>query len=275
MGCCIAVPQNSVAMIEQFGRFDRTGTTGFNCLNPICGESLSGYVSLRVQQIAVSCETKSSDNVFVTVVVSVQYRADVDAVYDAFYKLQNPQTQIKSYVFDVVRSSVPKITLDRLFEVKEDLAHSVRENLGEVMQGYGYEIIQTLVIDIEPAKNVCVAMNEINANERLRVAAADVAEANKIRVVKAAEADAESKYLQGVGIARQRKAIVEGMRESVLHFSNSVDGANAKTVMDLVLVTQYFDTLKDLGKDSKSVTVFVPHSPGSVSEVAQEIRAGI
>eukprot|EP00008_Paramoeba_atlantica_P010985 CAMPEP_0201487958 /NCGR_PEP_ID=MMETSP0151_2-20130828/16456_1 /ASSEMBLY_ACC=CAM_ASM_000257 /TAXON_ID=200890 /ORGANISM="Paramoeba atlantica, Strain 621/1 / CCAP 1560/9" /LENGTH=167 /DNA_ID=CAMNT_0047873149 /DNA_START=399 /DNA_END=902 /DNA_ORIENTATION=- len=166
------------------------------------------------------------------------------------------------------------MTLDKLYELKEDLAVTVQESLGDVMAGYGYQILQTLVIDIRPAPNVCAAMNEINANERLRVAAEDIAEAKKIKVVKDAEADAESKYLQGVGIARQRKAIVEGMRESVLHFSE-VDGTNAKTVMDLVLVTQYFDTLKDLGKDSKAMTVFVPHAPGSVSEVAKDIREGI
>eukprot|EP00008_Paramoeba_atlantica_P004633 CAMPEP_0201488254 /NCGR_PEP_ID=MMETSP0151_2-20130828/17854_1 /ASSEMBLY_ACC=CAM_ASM_000257 /TAXON_ID=200890 /ORGANISM="Paramoeba atlantica, Strain 621/1 / CCAP 1560/9" /LENGTH=168 /DNA_ID=CAMNT_0047873511 /DNA_START=344 /DNA_END=850 /DNA_ORIENTATION=+ len=167
------------------------------------------------------------------------------------------------------------MTLDKLYELKEELAVTVQESLEEVMSGYGYEILQTLIINIQPSKKVCDAMNKINANERLRVAADDIAEAKKIRVVKGAEADAESKYLQGVGVARQRKAIVEGMRDSVLSFSNSVDGTNAKTVMDLVLVTQYFDTLKDLGKDSKSMTVFVPHAPGSVSDVAKDIREGI
>ena len=274
MGCCVGVPQNSVGVIEQFGRFDRMVTSGFNCLNPCCGESTAGYVSLRVQQLAVSCETKTHDNVFVEIVVSVQFRAIAAAAYDAFYKLTNPREQIRAYVYDVIRSGVPKVTLDHLFESKDDLAHKVRENLSKVMESYGYEIIQTLVIDIRPARNVAEAMNEINANLRLRVAAADKAEAEKIEVVKNAEADAESKYLTGVGIARQRKAIVDGLRDSVLHFSQSVPGTTPKDVMDLVLVTQYFDTVKDLGHHSKTTTLFVPHAPGSVAEVASEIRSG-
>jgi len=275
MGCCVGVPQNSVAIIEQWGRFDRIESAGFVRLCPCCGESAAGYVSLRVQQLAVSCETKTHDNVFVEIVVSVQYRTIAAAAYDAFYKLTNPREQIRAYVYDVIRSGVPKITLDTLFESKDDLAHSVRESLAKVMAGFGYEIIQTLVIDIRPSRNVCDAMNEINANMRLRVAAADKAEAEKIEIVKNAEADAESKYLNGVGIARQRKAIVDGMRDSVIHFSQSVPGTTAKDVMDLVLVTQYFDTIKDLGHHSKKTTLFIPHSPGSVAEVAEEIRGGL
>jgi len=274
MGCCIGVPQNSVAIIEQFGRFDRAATSGFSCLNPCCGESAVGFVSLRVLQLAVSCETKTSDNVFVEIEISVQYRAIEAAVYDAFYKLTNPRQQIKSYADDVLRSSVPKISLDTLYESKGDLAHRVRSSLSKVMESYGFEIIQALVIDIRPAKNVADAMNEINANMRLRIAAADQAEAQKIGVIKKAEAFADSQYLNGLGVARQRKAIVEGLRDSVRHFSEAIPGTTPRNVMDLMLVTQYFDTLKDLGSHSKHSTLFLAHSPGSISDITSEIRAG-
>lgn len=275
MGCCVAVPENSLGVVESLGAFKELAEPGFLCLTP-CFDDNVGFVSLRIQQLAVPCETKTSDNVFVTIVVSVQFRALKEGAYDAFYKLTNTREQIRSYVFDVIRSGVPKVTLDVLFEQKDDLAHRVREQLGKTMVTYGYEIIQSLIIDIRPAKNVVDAMNEINANLRLRVAALDRSEAEKIEVVKAAEADAESKYLAGVGVARQRKAIVDGMKESVSNFSDSVQGTTPKDVIDLVLVTQYFDTIKDLGKDSRKATVFIPHSPGSVSQIAQEIsRVGL
>uniref|UniRef100_A0A7S4NQ67 Band 7 domain-containing protein n=1 Tax=Paramoeba aestuarina TaxID=180227 RepID=A0A7S4NQ67_9EUKA len=271
MGCCQAVPENSLAIVEQFGAFKEVSTPGCLCLNPCCGENMVGTVSLRVRQLVVVCETKTSDNVFVEIEVSVQFKALKESAYDAFYKLSNIREQIRSYVYDVIRSGVPKITLDILFEQKDELAHSVRDNLDKTMSAYGYEIIQSLIIDIRPAKNVVDAMNEINANLRLRVAALDRSEAEKIEVVKAAEADAEAKYLAGVGVARQRKAIVDGMKESVSNFSDSVQGTTPKDVMDLVLVTQYFDTVKDLGKESKRATVFIPHSPGSVSQISNEI----
>eukprot|EP00211_Chloroparvula_japonica_P016838 CAMPEP_0119133842 /NCGR_PEP_ID=MMETSP1310-20130426/13986_1 /TAXON_ID=464262 /ORGANISM="Genus nov. species nov., Strain RCC2339" /LENGTH=284 /DNA_ID=CAMNT_0007124563 /DNA_START=92 /DNA_END=946 /DNA_ORIENTATION=+ len=274
MGCCVSVPENAVGIIERFGAYDRLATPGFNCLVPCCGESAIGILNLRVQQLAVECETKTKDNVFVSIVVSVQMRALEESAYDAFYKLSNPTQQIRAYVFDVVRASVPKIELDAVYETKDELAHAIRDELSKDMRKFGYEIVQSLIIDIMPAKNVCSAMNEINANLRLRVAQADRAEAEKIQTVKAAEADADSKYLAGVGIARQRRHIVDGLRESVIHFAESMEDTTAKDVMDLVLVTQYFDTLKDLGEKSKKMTVFVPHSPAHVGKVAGEIRQG-
>jgi regulator of protease activity HflC (stomatin/prohibitin superfamily) len=180
----------------------------------------------------------------VSVVCSVQYRALVDHAEDAFYKLTNPQQQIQAYVFDVVRASVPKIILDDVFEQKDDIAHNVQHELEKVMGVFGYAIEQTLITDIEPDATVKKSMNEINAASRLRIATNERAEAEKILQVKRAEGEAESKYLSGVGVARQRQAIVDGLRESVLAFSSHVDGTSPKDVLDMVLLTQYFDTMK-------------------------------
>jgi len=210
----------------------------------------------------------------VYVSVSVQFHVIHDNVYDAFYKLTNPRQQITAYVSNVIRSTVPRIKLDNVFESKEEIAHAVRDELEKVMGTFGYAIVQALVTDIEPDARVKASMNEINAAQRLRVAAADQAEAQKIVAVKAAEADAESKYLSGLGIARQRKAIVDGLRDSVMAFSEVVEGTTPKDVMDLLLVNQYFDTLKDIGAHSKSTTIFIPHSPGGVSDVTGQIRDG-
>jgi len=268
--CCVAVPQSSVAMIERFGKFDREAQAGFNCICAICGEASAGEVSLRLQQLLVKCDTKTKDNVFVSIDVAVQYQAMENKVYDAFYKLTEPHQQIKAYVFDVVRACVPKITLDEVFETKEEIALAVKQELEKDMEEYGYDIKQTLITDIIPDVNVKKAMNEINAAERRRVAAQDKAEAEKIRIVKAAEADAESKYLAGVGISRQRLAIIEGLRDSVQGFTDTV-GASTKDVMDLILVTQYFDTIKDIGAHAGQNTLFLPHSPGTVENVNDQI----
>jgi len=275
MGICTSVEQSEVAIVEQCGRYDRTAVAGFLFLNPCHCESIVGRVTLRIRQLDVRCETKTKDNVFVTIQTSVQFQAIPDAAHDAFYKLTNPMGQITAYVFDVVRASVPKITLDEVFVTKEEIANTIKEELSKIMEQFGFEIIQTLVTDIDPAVKVKAAMNEINAAERLKQASKERAEAQKIKVVKAAEADAESKYLAGVGIARQRMAIVQGLRDSVQQFTGNVEGTTPKDVMDLVLVTQYFDTLKDLGASTEDNTLFIPHSPGAVATVAAEIRDGL
>jgi len=227
-----------------------------------------------VQQLDLRCETKTLDNVFVTVSVSVHYCVVREQIYDAHYKLSNPKEQIRSYVYNVVRSTVPRIKIDAIFEEKDTIANAVKDELEKIMASYGYRIQNALITDIEPDSSVKTAMNQINAAQRMRIASADKAKAEKVIVVKAAEADAESKYLSGCGIARQRRAIVEGLRESVLAFSDSIPGATPKDVMDLVLVTQYFDTLKDIGSKSGSSTIFIPHSPSSVSDIASEVRNG-
>eukprot|EP00005_Dracoamoeba_jomungandri_P005441 CAMPEP_0174258418 /NCGR_PEP_ID=MMETSP0439-20130205/7411_1 /TAXON_ID=0 /ORGANISM="Stereomyxa ramosa, Strain Chinc5" /LENGTH=214 /DNA_ID=CAMNT_0015341913 /DNA_START=207 /DNA_END=851 /DNA_ORIENTATION=- len=214
---------------------------------------------MRIRQLDVTCETKTQDNVFVEITVSVQFQVVPDNVYAAFYRLEDPTQQITAYVFDVVRAYVPAINLDDVFQTKDEIALSVKNELEKVMTEYGFEILKTLVTEVEPSTKVKEAMNDINAAERLKYAATDQAEAKKILVVKNAEADSESKYLAGVGIARQRMAIVEGLRESVMSFSDEVDGADPKDVIDLVLATQYFDTLKDLGAASHGSSVFTPN----------------
>lgn len=206
---------------------------------------------------------------------SIQYRVVKQDADDAFYELQNPQEQIQAYVFDVVRANVPKMNLDELFEQKGDVAKVVLEELEKAMGSYGYNIQQILVVDIVPDPSVRKAMNEINAAQRLQLASVFRGEADKILQVKRAEADAEAKYLAGVGVARQRQAITDGLRENVLEFSHKVPGTSSKDVMDLVMITQYFDTIKDVGASSKNTTVFIPHGPGHVRDVSEQIRNGL
>jgi len=275
LGCLVCIGQSTVGVIEKWGKFSGIAQPGLHCLNPFAGEWLAGRLSLRVQSLDVRCDTKTKDNVFVSVICSIQYRVVRQNADDAFYELQNPREQIQSYVFDVVRACVPKMILDDVFEQKNDIAKAVSEELEKVMGAYGYSIEQTLIVDVEPDPTVRRAMNEINAAQRMRVAALDKAEAEKILQVKRAEGEAEAKFLSGHGIARQRQAITEGLRESVLLFSNNVPGTTSKDVMDLVLITQYFDTMKEIGAGSKNTTVFLPHGPGHVGDITQQIRNGM
>ncbi len=270
-GTFFTVGQQQVAIIERFGKFKNIAGAGLHFKWPYV-DRVAGKVSLKVQQLNVKAETKTKDNVFVTVIVSVQYFALENKVYEAFYKLQNPERQMNSYIFDVVRARVPKITLDELFEKKDEIAIAVKEELNDTMVDFGFEILNSLVTDIEPDTKVKNAMNEINAAERMRVAAREKGEADKILKVKEAEAEAESKALQGEGIANQRKAIIEGLRESIDDFQDAIEGSTAQDVMNLVLLTQYFDTLKDIGEYSKSNTILIPHSPGGLSDLSEQIR---
>ncbi|KAH7845397.1 hypothetical protein Vadar_001501 [Vaccinium darrowii] len=272
---CIQVDQSTVVIRETFGKFDAVLDPGCHLMLWCIGRQAAGFLSLRVNQLDVRCETKTKDNVFVTVVASVQYRALAEKASDAFYKLSNTKEQIQAYVFDVIRASVPKLELDSVFEQKNSIAKAVENELEKAMSHYGFEIVQTLIVDIEPDQHVKRAMNEINAAARLRVAANEKAEAEKILQIKRAEGEAESKYLSGLGIARQRQAIVDGLRDSVLAFSTNVPGTTSKDVMDMVLVTQYFDTMKEIGASSKSNSVFIPHGPGAVRDVASQIRDGL
>lgn len=265
------VEQQSVAVVERFGKYLRLANPGLNLRIPLI-DRIAGRVTLRIQQLDVKAETKTKDNVFVTVIVSVQYFILPAKVYEAFYKLNSPAVQINSYVFDTIRARVPKITLDELFEKKEEIAMAVKEELNETMIDFGFEILNSLVTDIEPDQKVKEAMNEINAAQRLRVAATEKGEAEKIIKVKAAEADAESKALQGRGIANQRMAIIDGLKESVDDFQKSIPGSSAQDVMNLVLMTQYFDTLKEIGADSKTNTLLIPHGPGAMNNLADQLR---
>ena len=227
---------------------------------------------MRVQQLDVKVETKTEDNVFVQFVVSVQYFVIPDKVYEAFYKLDDPTKQITSFVFDVVRARVPKIKLDDVFDKKDEIADAVKGELAQVMDDFGYGIVKALVTDIDPDDKVKQSMNEINAAQRLRMAASEKGEADRILKVKAAEAEAQSKALQGKGIADQRRAIVDGLRESVAEFEKAVPGATAQDVMNLVLMTQYFDTLKDVAGSSRTNTILIPHSPGALSDLSAQMR---
>jgi len=228
-------------------------------------------VSLRVNQISLTMETKTKDNVFVTIPISVQNRVRPEKVYDAFYKLSDPVAQIKSYVEQVILGHVPSMTLDEVFASQSSIAAAVKQELDADMATFGYEIVNVLVTDIVPDEKVKSAMNDINAAQREQVAANARGEAEKILVVKKAEAEAESKALQGQGIANQRKAIIEGLQTSVEQFQKAVEGATSKEVMQLVLVTQYFDTLKSIGESDKTNTLFLSHNPSAVKEVSDQI----
>ena len=265
------VEQRTTAIVQRFGRFVREVGPGLNAKVPFI-DRVVGRINLRVQQLDVKIETKTEDNVFLHMVVAVQYYVLPEKVYDAFYKLDDATRQITSFVFDVVRARVPKIKLDDVFEKKDEIADIVKAELAQVMEGFGYGILKALVTDIDPDPKVKQSMNEINAAQRMRVVATEKGEAERILKVKAAEGDAQSKALQGKGIAEQRKAIVEGLRDSVDEFQRSVPGTTAKDVMNLVLMTQYFDTLKEIGASSRTNTILIPHSPGNLASLTDQLR---
>jgi regulator of protease activity HflC (stomatin/prohibitin superfamily) len=270
LGSFFTVSTSQVAIVTRFGKFLRIAEPGLNWKMPYF-DSVDGVVSLRVNQIQLTMETKTKDNVFVTIPISVQTRVRPEKVYDAYYRLSDPGTQIKSYVEQVILGHVPGMTLDEVFASQSSIAAAVKQELDADMATFGYEIVNVLVTDIVPDAKVKSAMNDINAAQREQVAASARGEADKILVVKKAEAEAESKALQGQGIANQRKAIVEGLQSSIEQFQKAVEGATAREVMQLVLVTQYFDTLKAIGESDKTNTLFLPHAPGAVKEVSEQI----
>jgi len=269
-GSFFTVRTAETAVIVRFGRFVRVAQPGLNWKIPYI-EGVAGRVSLRVNQISLTMETKTSDNVFVTIPISVQNRVRPEAVYDAFYKLSDPEAQIKSYVEQVILGHVPSMTLDEVFASQAGIAAAVKKELDVDMAGFGYEIVNVLVTDIVPDEKVKAAMNDINAAQREQVAANARGEAEKILVVKKAEAEAESKALQGQGIANQRKAIIDGLRGSIEALHKAVGGTSASEAMQLVLVTQYFDTLKSIGETNKTNTLFLSHNPGAVKEISDQI----
>lgn len=268
------VKQQTVAIIETLGKYSHIAHPGLNFKIPLL-QNVAGRLSLRVQQLDVSAETKTQDNVFVQVLVSVQYMVREENIYESFYRLQNPVSQINAYVFDVVRARVPTIRLDDLFIKKDDIAVAVKEELSETMGNFGFDIVNVLVTDIEPDAKVKEAMNEINYAERMRVAAVEKGEAERILKVKAAQADAEAKALQGKGIADQRTAIIEGLGQSVGEFQNRISGSTAQEVMNLVILTQYLDTLKEVGQSSQTNTILIPHGPGAVNDLAAQVQQAI
>jgi len=270
LGSFFTVSTAQVAVITRFGKFLRVADPGLNWKIPIF-DSGAGVVSLRVNQISLTMETKTKDNVFVTIPISVQNRVRPEKVYDAYYKLSDPTAQIKSYVEQVILGHVPGMTLDEVLASQSSIAAAVKLELDADMATFGFEIVNVLVTDIVPDAKVMSAMNDINAAQREQVAANARGEAEKILVVKKAEAEAESKALQGQGIANQRKAIIEGLQVSIEQFQKVVDGASSKDVMQLVMVTQYFDTLKSIGENDKTNTLFLAHSPSAVKDVSAQI----
>jgi regulator of protease activity HflC (stomatin/prohibitin superfamily) len=259
------------AIIERFGRFDRVAYAGLSWKMPFV-ERIAAKVSLQLTELRLSLETKTKDNVFVTIPVSVQFQRIKDKVADSWYKLANEQAQIGSYVENAILGHIPSLTLDEAFSSQASIAAAVKDQLDEVMEGYGFHIVKVLITDITPAQKVKDAMNDINAAQREQVAAQARGEAEKILKVKQAEAEAESKALQGQGIANQRKAIIAGLTESVEGFQQAVKGASAESVLQLVVLTQYLDTLKEIGANARTNTILIPHSPGGLADFASQIR---
>ena len=274
LGGFFQVRTAEACIVQRLGKFSRVATAGINFKVPWI-DQVAGRIDLRVQQLALDVETKTKDNVFVRIPVSVQYHVIPTKVYEAFYKLANPSQQISSYVFNVILGHVPKMNLDDTFLQQSDIAVAIKEGLDDVMTTYGYSIDQALVTDIKPDEKVKAAMNEINAAQREQVAASARGEAEKILKVKQAEAEAESKALQGQGIANQRKAIIEGLKTSVEAFSQAVEGSTPKDVMMLVLVTQYLDTLKEIGSQDKSNTIFMSHSPSAMGDLFRQMQDAV
>ena len=269
-GIFFIVKQQSAAIVERFGRFIGVRHSGLQLKIPII-DRIAGRVSLRIQQLDVVVETKTKDDVFVKIKVSVQYKVIKDKVYDAFYKLDFPQDQITSYVFDVVRAEVPKMILDDVFEKKDDVAIAVKTELNDAMVNYGFDIIKTLVTDIDPDAQVKDSMNRINASEREKVAAQFEGDAQRILIVERAKAEAESKRLQGQGIADQRREIARGLEDSV-KVLNGVN-INSQEASALIVVTQHYDTLQSVGSATNSNLILMPNSPQAGSEMLNNMVA--
>ena len=269
-GIFFIVKQQSAAIVERFGRFIGVRHSGLQLKIPII-DRIAGRLSLRIQQLDVVVETKTKDDVFVKIKVSVQYKVIKDKVYEAFYKLDFPQDQITSYVFDVVRAEVPKMILDDVFEKKDDVAIAVKTELNDAMVNYGFDIIKTLVTDIDPDAQVKDSMNRINASEREKVAAQFEGDAQRILIVERAKAEAESKRLQGQGIADQRREIARGLEDSV-KVLNGVN-INSQEASALIVVTQHYDTLQSVGSTSNSNLILMPNSPQAGSEMLNNMVA--
>ncbi|CAM1354573.1 MULTISPECIES: SPFH domain-containing protein [Tenacibaculum] len=264
------VKQQTAAIVERFGRFQSIRHSGLQLKIPIV-DRIAGKLSLKIQQLDVIVETKTLDDVFVKLKVSVQYKVIREKVYDAFYKLDYPHDQITSYVFDVVRAEVPKMKLDDVFVKKDDIAIAVKAELNDAMADYGYDIIKTLVTDIDPDAQVKAAMNRINASEREKIAAQFEGDAQRILIVEKAKAEAESKRLQGQGIADQRREIARGLEESV-EVLNKV-GINSQEASALIVVTQHYDTLQSIGEETNSNLILLPNSPQAGSNMLNDMVA--
>ncbi len=273
-GSFFTVQTAEVAIVQRLGKFARVAGPGLNWKTPFI-EIVVRRMSMKVQQFDVQVETKTQDNVFVQIPVSIQFKVIPEGVESAFYKLSDPVKQIESMVYNVVLGHVPKMKLDDTFLNQADIASDLRDNLDGSMKEYGYSIVKVLISDIVPDPKVKAAMNDINAAQREREATVSRAETNKMLLVKQAEAEAESKRLQGEGIANQRKAIIAGLKDSVEDFARAVQGSTPQDVMQLVLMTQYFDTLKEIAANDHTNTVLIPHTPNNLTDLFSQIRNAI
>lgn len=268
------VRQQSVAIVERFGRYQKTATSGIHIRLPFGIDKIAARVQLRLLQSEIIVETKTKDNVFVTLNVATQYRVNEQNVTDAYYKLMKPESQIKSYIEDALRSSVPKLTLDELFEKKDEIALEVQHQVAEEMSTYGYIIVKTLITKVEPDAEVKQSMNEINAAQRKRVAAQELANVDKIKIVTAAEAEAEKDRLHGVGIAQQRKAIVDGLAESIQELKEANISLNEEQIMSILLTNQYLDTLNTFAAKGNQ-TLFLPNTPNGVDDIRTQVLSAL
>ena len=262
------VKQQTAAIVERFGRFQSIRHAGLNFKVPLV-DRIAGRISLKIQQLDVIVETKTKDDVFVHLKISVQFLVQREHVYDAFYKLQNPHEQITAFIFDVVRAEVPKMILDDVFEKKEEIALAIQRDLKEAMLNYGYDIIKALVTDIDPDEKVKIAMNRINAAQREKVAAQYEGDAQRILIVERAKAEAESKRLQGKGIADQRREIAKGLEESVKVLDRA--GINSQEASALIVITQHYDTLQSVGSETNSNLILLPNSPNAASNLLNDM----
>ena len=269
------VKQQSVAIIERFGRYEKISNSGIHMRAPFGIDKIAARVQLRLLQSEIIVETKTQDNVFVTMNVATQYRVNENNVTDAYYKLMRPEAQIKSYIEDALRSSVPKLTLDELFEKKDEIALEVQRQVAEEMSTYGYIIVKTLITKVEPDAEVKQSMNEINAAQRKRVAAQELAEADKIKIVTAAEAEAEKDRLHGVGIAEQRKAIVDGLADSIKELKGANVDLTEEQIMSILLTNQYLDTLNNFAGKEGNNTIFLPANPDGVENIRTQILSAL
>ena len=269
------VRQQSVAIIERFGRYQKTSSSGMNFRIPFGIDKIAARVQLRLLQSDIVVETKTQDNVFVTMNVATQYRVNENNVTDAYYKLMRPESQIKSYIEDALRSSVPKLTLDELFEKKDEIALEVQKQVAEEMSTYGYIIVKTLITKVEPDAEVKQSMNEINAAQRKRVAAQELAVADKIKIVTAAEAESEKDRLHGVGIAEQRKAIVDGLADSIKELKGANVELTEEQIMSILLTNQYLDTLNNFADKQGNNTIFLPANPDGVESIRTQILSAL
>ena len=268
------VRQQTVVIIERFGKYQTTSGSGMHMRLPFGIDKIAARIQLRLLQSEIVVETKTKDNVFVTLNVATQYRVNEQNVTDAYYKLMRPEAQIKSYIEDALRSSVPKLTLDELFEKKDEIALEVQHQVAEEMSTYGYLIVKTLITKVEPDAEVKQSMNEINAAQRKRVAAQELANADKIKIVIAAEAEAEKDRLHGVGIAQQRKAIVDGLAESIQELKDANAGMTEEQIMSILLTNQYLDTLNTFAAKGNQ-TLFLPNHPEGIEDIRTQILSSL